>query len=243
MDEKELAELFRDAAGDAPPASFDVGGIRTASARATARRRTAWVSGGALAVVLLLGGTVIVNTTSRESGTAGSAMEASSPNLSQSEMSPKIAQEPQFPATPDKTGGQPPNSIPEDPSTQGDESTGSADPKVGGASRACAEVDRELAAALADELPVVTTLPGPAAAVCPPGARGASYAVHDNGTYGTISAVLVPPGRQVLGGQSESRPTKAGWTIYVLSEPAAGESIAPRLTNLPAIAEALSQKF
>src|SRR5687768_11522241 len=58
MDEQKLADLFRDAAHDAPPASFDAGDVRTASRRATLRRRNSIAAGTTLVVVLGFGGVV-----------------------------------------------------------------------------------------------------------------------------------------------------------------------------------------
>src|ERR1041384_4596943 len=56
MDEQKLADLFRDAAHEAPPASFDAGDVRTASRKAALRRRNSIAGGTALVFVLGFGG-------------------------------------------------------------------------------------------------------------------------------------------------------------------------------------------
>ncbi|MEV0676758.1 hypothetical protein AB0I60_09560 [Actinosynnema sp. NPDC050436] len=239
MDERKIADLFRDAANGAPPASFDVGNVRTASARATARKRTQVALGSVLSVIVALGGVVAYANLvpgGNVSTSAGSAESYTSPNLSPFDQAdPRQAQ---TPAAPDLSG-MPPKSIPEDPSTQGDGTSGTTGrPTTGGAS-GCQEVDRELAVALADELPAADGLqPSHAAANCPTGARGAGFLVRDEqGVYGVVSVVLVPPGVQTLASTSPSEgraPARDG-TVFVLSEPAQGSAVGPfegRLTDL-----------
>ncbi|GAA1269113.1 hypothetical protein [Saccharothrix xinjiangensis] len=248
MDEQRLAELFRDAARDAPPASFDVTGVRSASARATARRRSQVALGSAFAVVLVLGGIVATSVSPRSTSdttAAGSAEGASSPNVSTFGV-PELAPNE---ASPDRNGGLPPKSIPEDTPTQGGELSGSADRStVGGAPEGCAEVDRELAVALADELPVARGLiPAPAAASCPPGSRGASYLLRDGGVTGTVSVVLTPPGELPPsfdeGTRSETASASGGRELHVLSRPEHGSAVVPLAEELPALAGRLAGRF
>lgn len=61
MDERELTELFREAARPIPPASFDVHDVGRAARRATVRRRVA-VAGTALAAAALAVGGIGVGT-------------------------------------------------------------------------------------------------------------------------------------------------------------------------------------
>ncbi|MBY8848083.1 hypothetical protein [Saccharothrix longispora] len=251
MDEQKLSELFRDATRDAPPASFDVGEVRAASARATARRRSAVAVGSALAVVLVFGGVVVsanlFANTAGDTAAAVSAEGAPPPDVTRF----GDAQAPALPedAAPDRSGGMPPRSVPDDPSTQGDEPLGTADrPTVGRTPGGCVEVDRELAVALADELPVARGLqPAPAAANCPVGARGASYLVRDGGTTGTVSVVVAPAGTSDLAVDPsvrfQSSPTPGGEELYVLSEPAAGSSVAPFADELASLAQRLGDRF
>lgn len=250
MDERRIAEVFRTAAGDAPPASFDVDSVRSASARATARHRTRVALGSALAAVLVFGGAAVTGgllsqSTPGNTTSAGSAGDVPSNNLPLAVPEPQEGEER---VEPRMSGGLPPKSIPDDPSTQGDGTSGTTGrpPTTGGAS-GCQEVDRELAVALADELPAAEGLqPSHAAANCPSGARGAGYLVRDRlGVHGVVSVVLVPPGRQPLTststaeGRSEAR-SGAG-TVYVLTEPAQGAAVGPFEAELPALAAGVAE--
>ena len=247
MDEQKLGELFRDAARDAPPPSFDVDAVRSASARATARRRSAIAVGSATALVLVFGGLVaganLVRESSGELASAGSAHDTSSPNVT-----PFSAGDPEVlpkDASPDRSGGMPPKSIPEDSSTQGDDPPGSAGrPSVGSAQRGCVEVDRELAVALADELSVANA--DQASATCLGEAWGVNFTVRDGDAYGTVTAVVAPAGRAALvpAGDVYSRATTAGGQeLYVLSRAADGSPGAPFLGELARIAERLAARF
>ncbi len=249
MDERKIAELFRDAASDAPPASFGVDNVVSASARETVRRRNRLALGSAMAAVLVFGGVVAyANLMSVENGlptSAGSALEAESPNLT-----PFGVPEPRDGGTlaePDLTGGLPPKSIPENTSTQGDVEPGKAGRPTTGGTSGCQEVDRELAVALADELPAADGLqPSHAVANCPPGARGASFLVRDGrGVYGVVSVVLLPVGQQALASTSiaEAHHDSAKGVVYVLSEPAQGASVGPFEAELGSLAERIAARF
>ncbi|PSL55107.1 hypothetical protein B0I31_10564 [Saccharothrix carnea] len=250
MDEQKLSELFRDAASDAPPPSFDVDAVRSASARATARRRSSVAVGSALALVLVFGGVVVAGVlgsgTSGDHSVAGSAQDASSPNVT-----PFSAGEPEVlskDAVPERSGGMPPKSIPDDPSTQGDEPPGSAGrTAAGSAQRGCVEVDRELAVALADELSVANAgQAAPAAADCPPDARGASFLVRAGDVYGTVSVVVVPAGATGLVPDRTdayaSAKTPDGRELYVLSRPEEGSVEPPLADRLAELAERLAAR-
>jgi hypothetical protein len=56
LDDRELAELFREAARTIPPASFDVHDVERAARRVTARRRIAVAGTTLAAAVMLVGG-------------------------------------------------------------------------------------------------------------------------------------------------------------------------------------------
>ncbi|MBW4715668.1 hypothetical protein [Saccharothrix obliqua] len=251
MDERKLAELFRTAADDVPPASFDVGDVVAESGRAAARRRTRAALGSALAAVLVFGGFfAYANVGTRQNGgvatSAGSAEGFPSPNLTPT---PYAVPEPRDgePVEPDVSGGLPPKSIPEDPSTQGDGTSGTTGrpPTAGGAS-GCQEVDRELAVALADELPAAEGLqPSSAAANCPPGARGAGYLVRDGDVHGVLSVVLVPPGVSALAStaSAEAHAVASRGTVFVLSEPAQGAAVGPFEARLPELAGKIAARF
>ncbi|MFI9006955.1 hypothetical protein ACIGNX_06965 [Actinosynnema sp. NPDC053489] len=249
MDEQRLSELFRDAARDAPPPSFDVAAVRSASARATARRRSAIAAGSALAVALVFGGLVVGSNLARDPGgdlaAAGSAHDASSPNVTpfsagEPEMMPKDA-------SPDP-GGEMPLSLPDDPSAQGDEPSGSADrPSVGNAQRGCVEVDRELAVALADELPVANADQASAPlGFCPPAERGASLPVRDGDVRGTVSVVVAPVGAAPVvpdpADAYASAKTSAGEDLFVISRSDDG-GVDPFQAQLPGLAARLAARI
>ncbi|QFZ23740.1 hypothetical protein [Saccharothrix syringae] len=251
MDEQKLAELFRDAARDAPPASFDVAGVRSASARADARRRSTIALGATLAAVLLVGGGVaatLAPDTASDTAAAGSAEGGSSPNVTPFG-TPEAADVAPEDAAPGRTGGPPPKSLPEDTPTQGGEPSGSAGRSTTGSTPpGCVEVDRELADALASELPVARDLiPAPAAARCPAGARGASFLLRDGAVTGTVSVVLTPAGALPPsfdeGTLSETAAASGGRELHVLATPAAGAGEVPFAGELPSLAQRLAERF
>ncbi|XVV03627.1 hypothetical protein ACQPW3_41010 [Actinosynnema sp. CA-248983] len=246
MDERKLAELFRDAAGGAPPPSFDVGSVRAKSAKATAQHRTRIALGSSLAVVLLFGGVLVTTDLAREesgglTASAGSAQDAPSPNLPF-----EVPQEGQQRAETDQRGEVPPKSGPDAPSTQGDGTSGTTGRIAPGGTSGCQEVDRELAVALADKLPAADGLQAaPAAAQCPPGARGASYLVRDGSIPGVVSVVLVPPGTRTVPSGATAEASSPGRTgvVHVLSEPEAGSSVAPFAAELAELAREIAAEF
>jgi hypothetical protein len=196
VDEKKLTELFKDAVRDAPPASFGTGDVQRASRRATERRRTAIVSGSVLAVVLLGGGVV-------------TGVALSGENLDSNASAPMVASSGQGDgggtmydngaasgASARAESGQP-NDRSEGPK-QGGSPVGSAGPSAGSTPGGCEKADRELAAALASELPAAANArvgaEKPVPFACPPGSRAASFEVVDGPRSGTLSVVLAPPG-------------------------------------------------
>lgn len=228
MDEHELTELFRSVPGEPPPAKFDVRDVRTASARVTARRR-ATIAVASLCVVFALLG----------AGIAGFVQSRPTPsNQVQGQEQPANGPARLPSAVPQLSG---PSAM------QGGEGAGENGPRADSTS-GCDKVDRELATALAGELPA-TGLTGPfAGEVCTPGSRSASYGVAENGRTGTVSATVLPPGVSVQlakladGAVVDQQVTAGGGTVIVLSVPDAG-SAAPLEDGVPKIATALAQRF
>jgi hypothetical protein len=258
VDEQELAELFRDAVRDAPPATFDETDVRGASARATARRRTSLVVGTTMAAVLALGGTAaglgVFSGSSQEDATVAGAAAEPTPEVMRAPDEPGRADRGRTPgAAP--TGGLPPEELPVEPSLQGDETTGGAGLPTGDTPPGCGEVDRELAVALAGELPAAATgQPVPVAGRCPAGARAAGYLVRDGDAVGLFSVVVVPAGPdrtaaaraevdQSRGARSASRPTLDGGLVQVVSDPAAGSVTAPFGDEVNGVADGLAGLF
>ncbi|WP_199440420.1 hypothetical protein [Umezawaea beigongshangensis] len=259
MDEQELAELFRDAVRDVPPATFDETDVRSASARATARRRASVVVGTAVAAALALGGTVaglgVLDEVSQEDATVAGAATDPTPGVMRAPDEPGRADRGQLPGSA-PTGGLPPEELPVEPPLQGGETTGSAGPPTGTTPPGCGEVDRELAVALAGELPAAATggQPVPVAGECPAGSRAAGYLVRDGDAVGLFSVVVVPAGPegasvgraevdQSPGARSASRPTLGGGLVQVLSDPAEGSAMAPFGDEVNGVADGLAGLF
>lgn len=190
MDERKLAELFNDAVRDVPPASFDQSDISAESSRLT-RKRNTLLTGTALGFALLAG--VVVagdawwpSNTTGDSSAAGSAEspangnDLSSPYEGTTDGPSQEAAEAQDfpPATP----------------SRGRSSDGNTGSRAGRTPGGCGTADRELAAALAGELPAATSfaefVPSPLA--CPEGGRSASFGVQDGPRRGLMSIMLVP---------------------------------------------------
>ncbi|MFJ8960446.1 hypothetical protein ACIRG5_13765 [Lentzea sp. NPDC102401] len=204
MDEQKLADLFRDAAQDAPPASFDAGDVRTASRRATLRRRNSIAAGTTLVVVLGFGGVFAANSwVSQDSSSLNSA--GSGQNRDNAAESPMTALEVK-PST---------GFSGESKSTQGDAQTpGSTGPSASeSAVQGCAGVDRELADALADELSVSPDFAVSPTLTCSPDSRSAAYKIDGL----TITAIVTPQPFEAPAGAEKVR-TGSGQDLYVFTE-------------------------
>ncbi|MFI9448880.1 hypothetical protein [Amycolatopsis sp. NPDC052450] len=229
MDENELKALFRDAPGDAPSPTFDTSDVVRASKRATARRRNG-IAVACSAVVLVLAGAgmfgVLGGTdlqlgsgakSDQEAATAGQPGAASARPLDSGDPS-------NFSNPPPQQGG------------DGPERTGrmTAEGTYG-----CEQVDRELATALAGELPVpVNVAKSTPGDICTTGARSAGFQVLG----GTVSATVFPAGAAIpslpTGASSAQRITGKGSLVVVVSlgdgtgGPAFSESEVDRLVGV-----------
>ncbi|MGW4207894.1 hypothetical protein ACWEIJ_07885 [Lentzea sp. NPDC004789] len=229
MDEQKLADLFRDAAHDAPPASFDASDVRTASRRATLRRRNSIAVGTTLVVVLGLGGVVTgagwfgtEKTTTMNNAGSGQQEDSAPTEL----LTPLQVPQPQT------------KDFPGDASTQGDASTPGSAGFTTGAPRAvqgCAAVDRELADALAGELSVSPGLAQAPSMTCSPDSRAAAFKI--NGL--TVTAIVTPQAFEVpADARTEKVKTAAGQNLYLVTQ-GDGE-LKPEVR---AIADALAPRF
>lgn len=233
MNERELEELFRDAARAAPPASFDEQDIAKGARRVTARRRMA-TAGGSLAAAAVLTGGIGVGTglfTPDASTQAGSTQD-------------RVEQQPPAHRAPRATG---PHSGP----------TVLGAPRLGDSGQAhCGLPDQDLAAALARQLPEATQATTPVAASnCPQGSRTASFQVRQGEAAGNVTVILspagaVPPQQRESGKQQRPDGTKqvtdraaSGHILIVRSSPEAGSPAAPYAGRLPAIADRLTGHF
>ncbi|MFD5242890.1 hypothetical protein ACFWIW_00015 [Amycolatopsis sp. NPDC058340] len=228
MDENDLKALFRDAPGEAPSPTFDTADVVRASKRATARRRNG-IAVACSAVVLVLAGVGmfgVLGGTDFELGTAAKsdqeAVSAGQPGAASAR--PQDGESSNFSNPPPQQGG------------GGSEKTG---PLVAEGTYGCDQVDRELATALAGELPVpvdvAKSTPGD---ICTTGARSAGFQVPG----GTVSAAVYPAGSSVPAmptGAAEARRTTAKGSLVVVvslgdgsGRPALPESDVDRLVGV-----------
>ncbi|HEV7908670.1 MAG TPA: hypothetical protein VGP03_11035 [Pseudonocardiaceae bacterium] len=261
MDEHKLADLFRDAVRDAPPASFDEGDVRAASQRATVRRRTALALGTSTAAVVLVAGSAVgfgvFGSPDNSSNTTASAPAAgdNTPRMTPFDVpGPKV--ESQSGDNPQATdhGGLPPKSVPESSPLQGGDLSGSVSPRADGTPRGCGPVDRELAVALAGELPAAAGhQPVPVDGTCPTGSKAAGYVVRDGQVGGLFWVIVVPKSSKneaqsaeldtTPGSRVASLVAQSGSTLYVVSEPAQGSSVPPFGSQVDAVAGKLAGKY
>ncbi|SDC88475.1 hypothetical protein [Actinokineospora iranica] len=255
MDERKLAELFNDVVRDAPPASFDAGDVAAASARLT-RKRNGVLAGSALGFALLAGGVAaglaLTGPDGPEHGTAAQAPStAGSAPERNKEAAPNEVPTDGPGVFSDRSGTDSPMVTPK----QGGSSDGDAGPGAGGTPGGCGTADRELAAALAGELPAATSegevQSSPLS--CPTGSVSAALPVSDGPRHGVLSIMLTPGGvPQMLqppwadraGAQGVVTVSASGRTIVLSIESAPG-SAAPPLdgTALRAVADKLVPRF
>lgn len=233
MDERDLQELFRDAPGEAPPPSFDVSDVAAASRRATARQRMRLTAAGAAAALVLAGGGLFaaLGPLATEGGHGGSAGDSLSAEEGQNQGQP-------FPGDARLDSGAPLSTDTVPPKQGGgDEQLSEAE----GAARTarCAKVDRQLATALAGELPVD---PGadPVRGDLPCGSRNAAFQLKG----GTVSAVVFPHGGQPrfappAGTELVEARGPGGDLVMVLSAPK-GDGRPPLSGELQKIADTLA---
>lgn len=224
MKERDLEEFFREAADNAPPATFDQQDIARGARRVTARRRMAAVGGSLVAAGLLVGGVGL------GSGWFGSdAGTQAEPSISR-------------PAVP---GGGEPN-----PRAGGENGPSVLSGPGAGAGGGCGPPDQQLAERLAGQLPSLSEVSMPVAAKkCPPGADTASYRLTQGETKGNVTAILAPvsaspnPSGEIKRGPNGSAEVTVraagGKVLIVRSTPAQG-SAAPYEQQLPSIAERLA---
>ncbi len=237
MDERKIADLFGDAVRDLPPASFDAGDVAAESARLT-RKRNGVITGSALAFALLAGGIPVgLALWSGPNGGSGNDSAALAP-ASAPDGNEKAAPYEVPSAGPgvlsDRSG---PSSPPVTPK-QGGSSDGDAGPGAGGTPSGCGTADRELAAALAGELPAATSGGEPQSSPlgCPTGSVSAAVPVRDGPLRGLVSIMLTPrdvpqmiqpPWADRVGAQGSLTSTASGKTLVLAVEPVAGSAAPP----------------
>ncbi len=240
MDERKLADLLHDAVADAPPPSFDQHDVARESERQRVRRRNGVLTGSAFSVVLLASATALgvalwtgpqsaEQTNDANTAAAGGNADAAPYELPQEDSA----------GAPQTERENVPHDSPSETRKQGRPPSGDAGPDVsGGTPSGCEKADRELAAALAGELPAAANVKvADAQSVelsCPPGSVGAMYRVVDSGQSGSFSAVVVRPdaappnwSNLPIGTQRAEAISADGRTVVVLSEPRLDGEFAP----------------
>jgi hypothetical protein len=264
VDERQLAELFQAAADGGPPARFGHTDVVMASRRAT-RRRAGIVGAATLVVAVLLGGVLIGNALfggqrGAEMQAAGSASEPSAQPQIESDQQGRAAEPsqerpggPGAPAAP----SQGPGGLDVPAPSQATGESGKVVPwpglRDGDARAACGPPDRELAEALAAQLPAAGQAPAEAVPDgCPPQARAVAVPVVDGAAAGWIYLVLAPvlgdgppdaPLKRADGAVGYQRLVQSGSVLVVLSVPRFDGGQAPFAADTPRLAEALGSRY
>jgi hypothetical protein len=259
VDERQLAELFRDAADGGPAASFGHADVVAGSHRATLRRRRAIASGAALAMAVLVGSIVIgggflrgPDRYAQQGSTAGSSGGGGAALSAPPAQEDRQGQYPPGPLTAPTTTAVDKNG-PEANAEQGRTASGKVVPWPGlrddDARAECGPADRELADALIGEFPATAdSVPQPVRDGCPPQARAAALPVSG----GLIYAVLGPAAGDGQPNQAERRDDGAvGYAVYtptgnvllVLSVPAEPGGTPPYADRTQQAAEAIAQRY
>jgi uncharacterized Zn-binding protein involved in type VI secretion len=254
VDERQLAELFREAADGGPPASFGHVDVVAASRRATARRRAAMAGGTAIAMVMLVGSIVLggglLRGTDRGIEQATPADQDSTTQSGPTVLGDPRDQPPELVPSPSTAVN---SSGPEANAEQGRTASGKVVPwpglRDGDARAGCGPVVRELAETIISGLPATRT--GEPYAVpddCPPGAEAAAVPVDGGAIYVVLGPVRGdgPPDQQVRRGDGAvgyQVYTPTGKVLLVLSVPAVDGGPAPYADQTQRLADTIAQRY
>lgn len=247
MDEKKLADLLKDAVAETPPPTFSASDVARESDRQRARHRNGVLAGSAFGVAILAGATALGVALWTGPGTVTDAAGAeSAASGSNGNAAPyELPDEDNKAAAPTERGGT--EDFPPEMPKQGGYPDGNGGPAgPTGTPRGCEQVDRELAAALAGELPAAAKIKVgdavPVSLSCPEGATGAAYDLPN----GRISVILMPDDVMMttgsLGTQADA-PTDDGRQVFVVSEPVSQGGVAPFGSDIQRIATDLGQLY
>lgn len=257
-DGDKLGDLFSDAVAGAPEATFDADDIAAASARATARRQRVVAGVSTLGVVIIAAGVVTSVGLLGQTGDGGTNTAAERATSAGPRNVPQVRPSEAGPTAPRSAGplvgtgtGSAPQPLPDDPSKQGDGDPGRPGLRAGAPRPGCVQADRELATALAGELPAALREPARRAQVpCPNGARGVALTVRQGPRVGTVSVVLAPerlPTTQQSGtpGAVLSRPVslRDGNDLLVVSKPDGTTGDGPLRSEVDKIARSVAGKL
>jgi hypothetical protein len=241
MDDRELETLFAAAPGEPPPATFSATQVVAASKRAQARRRSA-IAVTCSCLVLAFGGfgAFVTIANLRVPGPTAMSSAGAGRVSAQSGVAEQPLGIPERPPSAGDKQGFPPQSP-----MQGGDETGKDGPRVESAS-GCDKVDRELATALAGELPGTVSVDGASPShLCPTDSRSAGFPVDG----GFVSVTLAPPGMalkladQPTGTKVVEQPAVSGGTIWLVSTPSPGSTVPPLADDVDRIARTVATQF
>lgn len=226
MDERRLADLLKEAVSEVPPATFDQRDVARESERQRVRHRNGVLAGSAFGVALMAGIAALgVALWTGPGSPSATVAEGNSPAGGNGTAAPyELPDEDSAGVAPTERGDQ--QNFPPEMPKQGGYPDGNGGP-AGPASTpsGCEQADRELAAALAGELPAAANARVddvlPVSVVCPTSSRGARYDLSD----GRVSAILTAPGVSPptwalqSGAVRATGTTAENETVVVVSEP------------------------
>jgi hypothetical protein len=247
MDENRLAELLKDAVADTPPATFTHDDITKESARQRVNRRNGLLAGSAFGVAVLAGATALgvalwtgqetpASVTSAESTNSGGNGNAAPYELPDEGVAAsgqtERGDQQDFPSESRKQG--------RTPDGNGGSSDSASTPS------GCEQVDRELAAALAGELPDTANVKVadavPVSWGCATNASGAEFAVPG----GVISVLLMQDNQLTAfesGAAQADASTSDGRYVVVVSLPSGSDGSAPFVSDLTRIATEIAKIY
>lgn len=243
MDEQQLQDLLRDAPEQAPPATFDIDEVRAAARRARARRR--WTVAGACAlVVVALAGAGILGIMMTTGGTGQVVASKPEGNPTRGGKSDNAA-----PAQPQPEGtrlqdtasaARPTKDLPGLSPKQGGDGTVKDGPRAG-STDGCDKVDRELAKALADELPVTGS---DAQRSCASDVHAVTFRVGGGSLTATLVDDKLPSTyHETPGAVTVTRHTAGGGTLMLVSIAGDNGGTPPLSGELTRVAEELAARF
>jgi len=249
MDERRLAELLKDAVADTPPPTFDQGDVTAESERQRVRHRNGVLAGSAFGVALLAGAAALSvalwtgSGSGTETAAAGSGTSPSNGNAAPYE----LPDEDNKAAAPTERGEQ--DSSPETPKQGGSSAEDGGPAGPASTPSGCEQADRELAAALAGELPAAANLKVadalPVSLSCPVDVEGARYDLPD----GRLTIMRAEPGVtlptwSLQSGAIEARSTTStGRTVIVVSEPYSPGEPGPFADEIHRVAADLGKRY
>jgi hypothetical protein len=249
MEEDRLAELLRDAVADTPPATFTHDDITKESARQRVSRRNGLLAGSAIGVAVLAGATALGVALWTGQGSPASVTSAESANSGGNGNAAPYELPDEGAADSGQTERGEQENFPPESRKQGRPSDGNGGSSDSASTPSgCEQVDRELAAALAGELPDTAKVKVddavPSAWNCPTSGSGAEFTVPG----GLISVLLLPDNELAAFSADEGlvqaqATTSDGRYVLVISMPSSSGGSAPFASDLSRIATEIAKIY